>query len=135
MPASQALKPLRELAVAFPPLSVCIISPDASFCGRAKTGHWSKIGRAVGQTLRRRVGLAPALSGRPAFRIGDAFALSRPSALFPSAPLAHPRWYLFGADLLLVAAALVVMYKSPAPLTGNEKFFGAAAVVLGASLG
>jgi len=56
----------------------------------------------------------------------------------PSSPPRHsriPRWYLFGADLLLVAAALVVMYKSPAPLTGNEKFFGAAAVVLGASLG
>jgi hypothetical protein len=46
-----------------------------------------------------------------------------------------PRWYLFGADLLLVAAALMVMSRSPAPLTGNEKFFGVAAVVLGASLG
>jgi len=46
-----------------------------------------------------------------------------------------PRWYLFGADLLLVAAALMVMSQSRAPLTGNEKFFGVAAVVLGASLG
>jgi hypothetical protein len=45
-----------------------------------------------------------------------------------------PRWYLFGTDLLLMAAALLVMYKSPAPLSENEKFFGAAAVVLGASL-
>ena len=45
-----------------------------------------------------------------------------------------PRWYLFGADLLLVAAALVVMYKSPAPLTGNEKLFGVAAVAIGAVL-
>jgi len=56
----------------------------------------------------------------------------------PTSPPRHsriPRWYLFGADLLLVATALLVMYKSPAPLTGNEKFFGVAAVVLGASLG
>ena len=45
-----------------------------------------------------------------------------------------PRWYLFAADLVLVATALLIMYKSPAPLTGNEKFFGAAAVVLGAGL-
>jgi hypothetical protein len=45
-----------------------------------------------------------------------------------------PRWYLFGADLVLIAAALMVMYKSPAPLSGNEKLFGVAAVVLGASL-
>jgi hypothetical protein len=45
-----------------------------------------------------------------------------------------PRWYLFGADLFLMAAALMVMYKSPAPLSGNEKFFGVAAVVLGAGL-
>jgi hypothetical protein len=41
---------------------------------------------------------------------------------------------LFGADLALVTTALLVMCKSPAPLTGNEKFFGAAAVVLGAIL-
>jgi len=56
----------------------------------------------------------------------------------PSSPPRHsriPRWYLFGADLLLVAAALMVMAKSPAPLSGNEKFFGVVAVVLGASLG
>jgi peptidoglycan/LPS O-acetylase OafA/YrhL len=45
-----------------------------------------------------------------------------------------PRWYLFAADLLLVATALLVMYKGPAPLSGNEKFFGAVAVVLGAGL-
>ena len=45
-----------------------------------------------------------------------------------------PRWYLFGADLLLVAAALMVMSRSPAPLTGNEKLFGVAAVAIGAIL-
>jgi hypothetical protein len=45
-----------------------------------------------------------------------------------------PKWYLFGADLLLMATALLVMFKSPAPLSGNEKFFGAVAVGLGAGL-
>jgi len=45
-----------------------------------------------------------------------------------------PRWYLFGADLLLVALALIVMYKSPVPLTGMERLFGVAAVALGAFL-
>jgi len=45
-----------------------------------------------------------------------------------------PRWYLFGADLLLVAVALIVLAKHPAPMTGLEKVFGVLAVVLGAGL-
>ncbi|MGD1083351.1 MAG: hypothetical protein ABSA47_01215 [Verrucomicrobiota bacterium] len=45
-----------------------------------------------------------------------------------------PRWYLFGADLLLVAVALIVLCKHPAPMTGMEKVFGVLAVVLGAGL-
>ena len=57
-----------------------------------------------------------------------------PAALPQRRQARIPRWYLFGADLALVAMALLVMCKSPAPLTGNEKFFGAAAVVLGAIL-
>lgn len=55
----------------------------------------------------------------------------------PAAPpqRAHfPRWYLFGADLLLVAVALIVLCKHPAPLTGIEKLFGVVAVVVGAGL-
>jgi hypothetical protein len=56
----------------------------------------------------------------------------------PSSPPRHsriPRWYLFGADLLLVATALMVMSRSPAPLSDNEKLFGVVAVVLGACMG
>ena len=49
-------------------------------------------------------------------------------------PSCVPRWYLFGADLLLVALALLVMYKSPTPLNWGEKIFGIAAVILGAGL-
>lgn len=55
----------------------------------------------------------------------------------PSSPARHsriPRWYLYGADLLLMAVALLVMYKSPAPLSEIEKFFGVAAVVMGGCL-
>jgi hypothetical protein len=57
-----------------------------------------------------------------------------PASSTQKRPARIPRWYLFGADLALVTTALLVMCKSPAPLTGNEKFFGAAAVVLGAIL-
>ena len=45
-----------------------------------------------------------------------------------------PRWYLFGADLLLVAMALVVLYRSDAPFGGWSKVFGICAVSLGALL-
>jgi hypothetical protein len=45
-----------------------------------------------------------------------------------------PRWYLLAADLALMAAALVVMYKGPAQLSGNERLFGVLAVALGACL-
>jgi hypothetical protein len=45
-----------------------------------------------------------------------------------------PRWYLFGADLLLVAVAVFVMYKHPGPFTSVEKVFGVVAIVIGAGL-
>jgi hypothetical protein len=45
-----------------------------------------------------------------------------------------PRWYLFGADLVLVAVALFVLYKHPAPFTGVAKLFGVVAIVIGALL-
>ena len=55
-------------------------------------------------------------------------------AITPPPRARVPRWYLFGADLLLVAVALVVLCKHPAPLTGIEKLFGVGAVVIGAAL-
>jgi hypothetical protein len=95
------------------------------------------MGRKLGMLLGKRPGSGvasrlPAAEDPPTgpgmrslFR-GEPSSTPRPSRV--------PRWYLFGADLVLMAAALLVMYKSPAPLTGNEKFFGGVAVVLGASL-
>jgi hypothetical protein len=45
-----------------------------------------------------------------------------------------PRWYLFGGDILLTALALVIVCKSPHPLTWRKELFCAAAVVLGGCL-
>jgi hypothetical protein len=45
-----------------------------------------------------------------------------------------PRWYLFAGDTLLIALALVIVYKSPSPLSVSREFFCVAIVVLAASL-
>ena len=45
-----------------------------------------------------------------------------------------PGWYLLGGDILLAALALVIVGKSPHPLTWQKELFCAAAVVLGGCL-
>ena len=45
-----------------------------------------------------------------------------------------PGWYLFGGDILLSALALVIVCKSPHPLSWQKELFCAAAVVLGGCL-
>jgi hypothetical protein len=45
-----------------------------------------------------------------------------------------PGWYLLGGDILLTALALVIVCKSPHPLTWQKELFCAAAVVLGGCL-
>jgi hypothetical protein len=52
----------------------------------------------------------------------------------PSTRMRIPRWYLFGGDLLLVALALIIAYKSPGPLTWKQTLFCTLVVVLGACL-
>ena len=53
----------------------------------------------------------------------------------PSSPKqVVPAWYLFGADILLAALAIVIAGKSPHPLTWQREVFCAAAVILGACL-
>jgi len=47
---------------------------------------------------------------------------------------AVPRWYLFAGDVLLVALALVTIYKSPHPLSWQREFFCAALVIVAAVL-
>jgi hypothetical protein len=45
-----------------------------------------------------------------------------------------PRWYLFAGDILLVALALLTIYKSPHPLSWPRELFCAALVTLAAVL-
>jgi hypothetical protein len=53
----------------------------------------------------------------------------------PAAPKpVIPRWYLFAGDILLVALALVTIYKSPHPLSWTRELFCAALVMLAAVL-
>ena len=56
----------------------------------------------------------------------------------PPAPVSPkpviPRWYLFAGDVLLVALALVTIYKSPHPLRWPRELFCAALVILASVL-
>ena len=56
----------------------------------------------------------------------------------PSAPPASkphiPRWYLFAGDVLLVALALGIAFKSTHPLSWPRALFCAALVIMAASL-
>jgi hypothetical protein len=45
-----------------------------------------------------------------------------------------PRWYLLAGDVLLVALALMILYKSPHPLSWQRELFCSALVVLAALL-
>ena len=47
---------------------------------------------------------------------------------------AIPRWYLYAGDVLLVALALLTIYKSPHPLSWPRELFCAALVLLAAVL-
>ena len=52
----------------------------------------------------------------------------------PAQKVGLPGWYLYGADILLAALALVVAFKSPHPLTWPKELFCTVAVVLGGCL-
>jgi hypothetical protein len=45
-----------------------------------------------------------------------------------------PGWYLLGGDIVLGALALVIVCKSPHPLSWQKEVFCAAAVILGGCL-
>ena len=59
-------------------------------------------------------------------------------ALVEAAPVVPkpvvPRWYLLAGDVLLVALALMTLYKSPHPLSWQRVLFCSALVVLAAVL-
>jgi hypothetical protein len=45
-----------------------------------------------------------------------------------------PRWYLFAGDVLLVALALITIYRSPRPVSWKTELFCGATVALAAVL-
>jgi hypothetical protein len=65
-----------------------------------------------------------------------AAAPSKPAEIVatPAPKPAIPRWYLFAGDVLLVALALVTIYKSPHPLSWPRELFCAALVIVAAVL-
>jgi len=65
-------------------------------------------------------------------------SVAPPVSSTPSIPTALkpliPRWYLFAGDLLLVALAVVTIFKSPHPLSWPRELFCAGLVILAAVL-
>jgi hypothetical protein len=77
---------------------------------------------------------APAGSGVRSLMRGHRATRSNPPAAASSRKSIVPCWYLFGGDILLAALALIIVCKSPHPLTWPKELFCAAAVVLGGCL-
>jgi hypothetical protein len=115
--------------------------------GLCRTGSWNRLLPMAKQSLGRDLG---ALMGRnPKETAASVSAgvrslmrghnpLAAPAPIVPAAPAALkpviPRWYLFVGDLLLVALALLTVYKSPHPLSWPRELFCVALVALAAVL-
>lgn len=89
------------------------------------------LGRDLGALLGRnpKEGAPPVGAGVRSLMRGD----SAPQPDVAPKPLI-PRWYLFAGDVLLVALALITIYKSPHPLSWPRAVFCAALVILAALL-
>ncbi len=77
---------------------------------------------------------APVGSGVRSLMRGHQAAPVKPPEAASSRKSVVPGWYLFGGDILLAALALVIVCKSPHPLTWPKELFCAAAVILGGCL-
>ena len=77
---------------------------------------------------------APVSSGVRSLMRGHQPALTQPPTSAPAQKPALSRWYLFAGDVLLAALALVIVCKSPHPLSWKKELFCAAAVLLGGGL-
>jgi hypothetical protein len=101
----------------------------------AKQGLGRDLGTLMGRDPKEAA--APVSAGvRSLMRGHNAPAPVAPAAtVAPAAPKTLiPRWYLFAGDLLLVALALVTLYKSPHPLSWPRELFCVALVALAAVL-
>jgi hypothetical protein len=77
---------------------------------------------------------APMGSGVRSLMRGQQPAEAKLATAEPARKSIVPGWYLFGADILLGALALIVVCKSPHPLTWPKELFCAGAIVLGGCL-
>src|SRR5271157_1537888 len=70
---------------------------------------------------------APVGSGVRSLMRGHPTAQANPPAAASARKSVVPAWYLFGGDILLSALALVIVCKSPHPLSWQKELFCAAA--------
>lgn len=77
---------------------------------------------------------APAGSGVRSLMRGHPTTPTCAQEAEPAQKLVVPGWYLLGADILLAALALIIVCKSPHPLSWRRELFCAVAVVLGGCL-
>jgi len=77
---------------------------------------------------------APVGSGVRSLMRGPPATPAQPPEVASARKSVVPGWYLFGGDILLSALALVIVCKSPHPLSWQKELFCAAAVALGGCL-
>ena len=77
---------------------------------------------------------APVGSGVRSLMRGHPTTPAQPPEAAPTPKSVVPGWYLFGGDILLSALALIIVCKSPHPLSWQKELFCAAAVALGGCL-
>jgi hypothetical protein len=77
---------------------------------------------------------APVSSGVRSLMRGQQTSPAQPAVFTSTQKSGVPGWYLFGADILLAALALVVVCKSPHPLSWQRELFCTGAVLLGGCL-
>jgi hypothetical protein len=92
------------------------------------------LGRMAKQALGRNLGTllqprAPSGAGVRSLMQGP-----QPAAAAPRAQPLIPRWYLLGGDLLLSALAIIILYKSPHPLSWKKELFCAGILMVGGCL-
>ncbi|MCX8157523.1 MAG: hypothetical protein N3J91_13940 [Verrucomicrobiae bacterium] len=87
---------------------------------------------AAGQEYRPKSVYRPEAPG-PKAAVGEGAGGPRPE-MPEEAPVQAPRWVLLAADVLLIALAMLLVFKSPAPLKPWEMTLCLAAVMLGAVL-
>ncbi|MGD0813868.1 MAG: hypothetical protein ABSA83_09710 [Verrucomicrobiota bacterium] len=77
---------------------------------------------------------APVGSGVRSLMRGHSTSPASVLADEPAQKPVMPAWYLLGADILLAALALIIVCKSPHPLSWRRELFCAAVVALGGCL-